>query len=135
MDEQQADRRIIDLYFTRNEQAIAETDRRYGGFCMRISLGILEDRLDAEECLNDTYIQAWNNIPPTRPNSLRAFLAKIVRNLSLKRLEYNNAAKRNRTFDLSLEELAGAGLLWGIALHGPASAGTLVALRTVKTAL
>ena len=106
MDEQQADRRIIDLYFTRNELAIAETDRRYGGFCMRISLGILEDRLDAEECLNDTYIQTWNNIPPTRPNSLRAFLAKIIRNLSLKRLEYNNAAKRNRNFDLSLEELA-----------------------------
>lgn len=106
MDEQQTDRHIIDLFFARNEQAIEETDRRYGGFCMRISLGILEDRRDAEECLNDTYIQAWNNIPPTRPNSLRAFLAKIVRNLSLKRLEYNNAAKRNRDFDLSLEELA-----------------------------
>lgn len=106
MDEQQTDRHIIDLFFARNEQAIEETDRRYGGFCMRISLGILEDRLDAEECLNDTYISAWNNIPPTRPRSLRAFLAKIIRNFSLKRLEYNHAAKRNKNFDLSLEELS-----------------------------
>ena len=105
MDEKQTDRHIIDLYFARDEQAIAETDRHYGGFCMRISLGILEDRLDAEECLNDTYINTWNAIPPTRPQSLRAFLAKIIRNLSLKRLEYNRAAKRNKEFDLSLEEL------------------------------
>ncbi len=106
MDEQQSDSRIIDLYFARDEQAITETDRHYGGFCMRISLGILEDRLDAEECLSDTYISTWNAIPPTRPRSLRAFLAKIIRNLSLKRLEYNHAAKRNKDFDLSLEELS-----------------------------
>jgi RNA polymerase sigma-70 factor (ECF subfamily) len=105
MDEQQTDKRIIDLYFARDEKAISETDRRYGGFCLRVSLGILEDRCDAEECVNDTYIKAWNSIPPTRPRSLRAFLAKIVRNLSLQRLEYNSAAKRNRDFDLSLEEL------------------------------
>ena len=106
MDEQQTDRHIIDLFFARNEQAIEETDRRYGGFCMRISLGILEDRLDAEECLNDTYLKAWNAIPPTRPRSLRAFLAKIIRNLSLHRLEYNRAVKRNKDFDLSLDELS-----------------------------
>ncbi len=106
MDEQQTDRHIIDLFFARNEQAIEETDRRYGGFCMRISLGILEDRRDAEECLNDTYLKAWNAIPPTRPRSLRAFLAKIIRNLSLHRLEYNRAVKRNKDFDLSLDELS-----------------------------
>ena len=106
MDEQQTDLRIIALFFARNEQAISETDRHYGGFCMRISLGILENRMDAEECLSDTYIQAWNTIPPTRPHSLRAFLARIIRNLSLKRLEYNQAAKRNKHFDLSLEELS-----------------------------
>ncbi len=105
MDEQQNDKRIIDLYFARNEQAIAETDRHYGGFCLRVSLSILDDRRDAEECVNDTYIKAWNAIPPTRPRSLRAFLAKIVRNLSLQRLEYNTAAKRNQDFELSLEEL------------------------------
>ena len=106
MDEQQTDRHIIDLFFARNEQAIEETDRRYGGFCMRISLGILEDHRDAEECLNDTYLKAWNAIPPTRPRSLRAFLAKIIRNLSLHRLEYNHAVKRNKDFDLSLDELS-----------------------------
>ena len=105
MDEQQTDLRIIDLYFARNEQAIAETDRHYGGLCMRISLGILDDRRDAEECVNDTYLKAWNAIPPTRPRSLRAFLSKIVRNLSLQRLEYNKAAKRNRDFEIALEEL------------------------------
>ncbi len=106
MDDHKHDQRIIELYFARNEQAITETDHRYGGFCMRVSLGILEDRRDAEECVNDTYLKAWNAIPPTRPNSLRAFLAKIVRNLSLQRLEYNKAAKRNRDFELSLEELS-----------------------------
>ena len=105
MDEQQTDLRIIDLYFARNEQAIAETDRHYGGLCMRISLGILDDRRDAEECVSDTYLKAWNAIPPTRPRSLRAFLAKIVRNLSLQRFEYNHAAKRNRDFEIALEEL------------------------------
>ena len=105
MDEQQTDLRIIDLYFARDERAIAETDRHYGGLCMRISLGILDDRLDAEECVNDTYLKAWNSIPPTRPRSLRAFLAKIVRNLSLQRLEHNKAAKRNRDFEIALEEL------------------------------
>ena len=105
MDEQQTDLRIIDLYFARDERAITETDRHYGGLCMRISLGILDDRLDAEECVNDTYLKAWNSIPPTRPRSLRAFLAKIVRNLSLQRLEHNKAAKRNRDFEIALEEL------------------------------
>ena len=105
MDEQQTDLRIIDLYFARDERAIAETDRHYGGLCMRISLGILDDRLDAEECVNDTYLKAWNAIPPTRPRSLRAFLSKIVRNLSLQRLEHNKAAKRNRDFEIALEEL------------------------------
>ena len=105
MDEQQTDLRIIDLYFARDEQAIAETDRHYGGLCMRISLGILDDRRDAEECVSDTYLKAWNAIPPTRPRSLRAFLSKIVRNLSLQRLEHNKAAKRNRDFEIALEEL------------------------------
>ena len=105
MDEQQTDLRIIDLYFARDEQAITETDRHYGGFCMRISLGILDDRREAEECVNDTWLKAWNSIPPTRPRSLRAFLAKIVRNLSLQRLEYNKAARRNRDFEIALEEL------------------------------
>ena len=105
MDEQQTDLRIIDLYFARDERAIAETDRHYGGLCMRISLGILDNRLDAEECVSDTYIQAWNSIPPTRPRSLQAFLGRIVKNISINRYHEKKAKRRNRDFDLSLEEL------------------------------
>ena len=99
------DQEIIALYFDRNEQAIAETDKSYGKACMQVSMNILQNRPDAEECVNDTYLKAWNAIPPTRPRSLRAFLSKIVRNLSLQRLEYNKAAKRNRDFEIALEEL------------------------------
>ncbi len=104
-DEKQADSHIIALYFARDEQAISETDRRYGGFCLRLSLNILEDRRDAEECVNDTYLKTWNSIPPNRPNSLRAYLGRIVRNLSLNRYKANRAKRRNRELELSLEEL------------------------------
>ena len=105
VDEKQADGHIIDLYFARDEQAITETDRRYGGFCLRLSLNILEDRQDAEECVNDTYLKAWNSIPPNRPHFLRAYLGRIVRNLSLNRYKANRAARRNRELEVSLEEL------------------------------
>ena len=107
MDEQQTDLRIIDLYFARDEQAIAETDRHYGGLCMRISLGILDDRRDAEECVSDTYLKAWNAIPPTRPRSLRAFLSKIVRNVAVDKYRKSNASIRiPGELISSLEELA-----------------------------
>ncbi len=105
MDEKQIDQRIIDLYFARDEQAIAETDRRYGGFCLRVSLGILDDRRDAEECVNDTYLKTWNSIPPNRPRSLKAYLGRIVRNLSIDRYKANRAAKRNRDMEIALDEL------------------------------
>lgn len=103
--ERQDDSRIIDLYFARDEQAITETDRRYGGFCLRLSLSILEDKRDAEECVNDTYLKTWNSIPPNRPHSLRAYIGRIVRNLSLNRYKANRAKCRNRDLELSLEEL------------------------------
>lgn len=105
INEQARDRRIVDLFFTRDEQAIAETDHYYGSYCLRISLGILEDRRDAEECVNDTYLKTWNSIPPNRPHSLRAYLGRIVRNISLNRYKANRAERRNREFELSLEEL------------------------------
>lgn len=99
------DLEIIDLYFARNEQAIAKTDRKYGRTCMNVSMNIVESRPDAEECVNDTYLKAWQAIPPARPNSLCAFLCRIVRNLSINRLREMRAAKRSRDLTVSLEEL------------------------------
>ncbi len=99
------DEDILKLYFARDERAIAETDRRHGKTCMQVSVGILHSRPDAEECVNDTYLRVWNAIPPTRPQSLRAYLCRIVRNLSINRLRAMSAAKRHRDLTLSLSEL------------------------------
>ena len=99
------DQEIISLYFDRDEQAIAETDKRYGKTCMRVSMSILNSHPDAEECVNDTYLKTWNAIPPAKPHSLCAFLCRIVRNLSINRLEELTAAKRNRDLTVSFEEL------------------------------
>ena len=99
------DAAIIDLYFARDELAIRRTDERYGKFCHRLAMSILSNTQDAEECVSDTYIQTWNSIPPTRPHSLQAFLGRIVKNLSINRYHEKKAKRRNRDFDLSLEEL------------------------------
>ena len=99
------DQDIIDLYFARNEQAIAETDKSYGKVCMQVSMNILDSRPDAEECVSDTYLKTWNAIPPTRPNSLCAFVCRIARNLSLSRLRDLRRQKRNQELTLSLDEL------------------------------
>lgn len=72
------DNKIIQLYFARSETAIQETDAKYGGYCYSIAYHILTNREDAEECVSDTYWQAWNTIPPNRPNLLAAFLGKIT---------------------------------------------------------
>lgn len=101
------DSKIIELYFERNEEAIRETDVKYGKLCYRIAHNILNNREDSEECVNDTYMGAWNTIPPTRPDNFRAFLSKITRNLSLKRLEFLTREKRSAAIVLSLDELAG----------------------------
>ena len=100
------DQDIIALYFARNQQAITETDKKYGGDCMRVSYNILNNRQDAEECVNDTYLHTWRTIPPTRPSSLRAFLCRIVRNLSLSRFRDLHRQKRNRDLEVSLEEIS-----------------------------
>ena len=99
------DESIISLYLARDEQAIAETAAVYGAYCHRLSVGILHDEGEAEECVNDTYLKTWQAIPPARPNSLCAFLCRIVRNLSLNRLREMRAAKRSRNLTVSLEEL------------------------------
>lgn len=88
------DSSIIELYFGRDEQAIRETAAKYGGLCFRVANNILGCREDAEESVNDAYLAVWNAIPPAKPENLRAFVCKVVRNRALKRLEYNTAKKR-----------------------------------------
>lgn len=99
------DQQIIALYFQRQEQAIQETDRKFGRLCHGIAVNVLSDRQDSEECVNDTYLAVWHQIPPTRPMSFRAFLCGITRNLALKKLEWRQAAKRRCPGTVSLEEL------------------------------
>lgn len=100
------DPKIIELYFERDEQAIRETDAKYGRLCRSIAYNILNNHEDSEECVNDTYAGIWNAIPPTRPNNFMAFVCKIARNLSLKRLEFMKREKRSPEVLISLEELA-----------------------------
>ncbi len=99
------DSQIIDLYWQRSENAISETSKKYGRLCRSIAMNIVGNFSDAEECENDTYVAAWNAIPPTKPNIFSAFLSKITRNIALNRYEYNKAKKRNNEFDLILDEL------------------------------
>ena len=99
------DERIIELFFERSEQAIKELDGKYGKVFHSLSFKILNNRLDAEECVNEAYLGAWNAIPPANPKPLLAFVCKIVRNVSLKRYEQNTAAKRNSYYDVAMEEL------------------------------
>lgn len=100
------DLRIIELYFQRDEQAIRETDAKFGKLCHRIAYNILNNHEDSEECVNDTYTGVWNAIPPTKPNNLMSFVCKITRNLSLKRLEFLKREKRSANVLLSLDELS-----------------------------
>lgn len=100
------DESIISLYFARDEQAIAETAAVYGTYCHRLSVGILHDEGEAEECVNDTYLKVWNSIPPDRPLSLKAYLGRIVRNLSLNRYKAMLRRKRNRELEACMLELS-----------------------------
>ena len=96
---------IIELYFARDEEAIKQTDIKYGKLCHRVAYNILNNNEDSEECVNDTYIGVWNAIPPTRPNNFMAFVCRITRNLSLKRLEAQARQKRSQAILVSLDEL------------------------------
>ena len=100
------DDQIIQLYFDRSEQAIQETDIKYGGYCYSIAYNILTNPEDAEESVSDTYLSAWNAMPPRRPPALAAFLGKITRNLSIDRWRKHRASKRGEgQIELALEEL------------------------------
>ena len=100
------DAEIVGLFWARDESAIEHAQVKYGRYCHAIALRILDDARDAEECVNDTYLGAWNAMPPHRPTVLRAFLGKITRNLSLKRWRARSAEKRGSgVAALSLDEL------------------------------
>lgn len=115
------DERIITLYWERNEQALHETQKKYGRYLYSIAYNIVNSDSDAKECENDTYLSAWNAIPPTKPQVFSAFLGKIIRNIALKKYRSNTAQKRgdgkeampidelyecipdNKSFDKSIE--------------------------------
>ena len=92
------DKRIIELYFSRDESAISETDKKYGKLCRYIAYRILYNEQDSEECVNDTYLNAWDNMPPKKPDALSAFLGRITRNIAINRVCHDNAKKRGGDF-------------------------------------
>ncbi len=99
------DQQIIECYFRRDETAITYTAEKYGAYCTRIAMNTLGIREDVEECINDTYHAAWNAIPPARPQSLRAFLGRITRNVAIRRFRANRARKRYNGMEVLLSEL------------------------------
>lgn len=88
------DTEIIELYFSRSENAISETDKKYRNYLYTIAYNILGDELDCEECLNDTYLKTWNSVPPVRPKNLRTYLSKIMRNKAVDRFDEERRQKR-----------------------------------------
>ena len=100
------DKSIVDLYFSRDEEAITQTDKKYGRYCYSIAYNILTNKEDAEESVSDTYMTAWRAIPPRRPSVLATFLGKITRNLAIDRWRERSAYKRGGgEVTLALEEL------------------------------
>lgn len=106
-EEEMDDNAIVELYWQRNDRAISETAEKYGAYCMKISFNILHDPYDSEENVNDTYMHAWNSIPPNRPRSMTAFLGRITRNLALNKYKASLSKKRRPgEFSISLDELS-----------------------------
>ena len=101
------DEKIIALFFARDQQAIRELDIKYGKICHSLAYNIVNSRQDAEECVNDAYMGAWNAIPPVHPDPLLSYLVKIVRNISLKLYWRKEAAKRSGHYKIALEEIEG----------------------------
>lgn len=101
------DNEILTLYFQRNEQAIGESEKKYGKYCFSIAHRALGTKEDAEECVNDTWLAAWSRIPPAKPDSLRAFFGRITRNLAVSRFRRLSAEKRGGgQISLAADELA-----------------------------
>ena len=100
------DQKIIGLFFERSQRAVKELSGKYFGYCKKISMNILSNESDAEECVNDAFLKVWDSVPPNRPERLGAYVGAITRNISLNRLNSNRAAKRFAGFELLLDELS-----------------------------
>ena len=100
------DSALIDLYWQRSEQAIAETDRAYGSYCYAVAYHVLANREDSDESVNDTWLAAWNAMPPARPSSLKAYLGRLTRNIAISRLRRSSSQKRGGgEITLAMDEL------------------------------
>ena len=99
------DEKIIEMFFGRSEQGIRELDIKYGKVFRKLSYNIVNSRQDAEECVNDAYLGAWNAIPPAKPDPLLAYICRIVRNISLNIYYRKEAAKRSSTYTIAMEEI------------------------------
>lgn len=100
------DSEIINLFHARSEQAIIELSNKSGAVCSKVARNILNNSQDAEECVNDAYLGAWNTIPPQNPNPLLTYVCQIVHNLAVMKYHANTAAKRNSVYDVAPDELA-----------------------------
>ena len=100
------DKQIIDLYWHRDESAIEETDKKYGRMLFRIAYNLLSDRMDCEECKNDTYVRVWNSVPPTRPLVLPAYLTEIIRRVAINKYKQKKSQRRVPSeLTVSMDEL------------------------------
>lgn len=99
------DQKIVELFFARSEDALAEVSVKYGGLIKKIAMNVLNNAADAEECANDTYMALWENIPPQRPQSMIGYICRLARNISVNRYRYNSAEKRNSSYEVALEEV------------------------------
>lgn len=99
------DNTIVELLSERSENGLAELSKQYGPLCYRIAFHILKNRLDAEECVNDTFLAVWNTVPPEKPNPLVSYVCRITRNIAVKKYHTNTAEKRNSFYDVALEEI------------------------------
>lgn len=100
------DHDIVALYWSRSEDAIAQSERRYGSYCYTVAYNILQSREDAQECVNDTWLRAWESIPPARPERLSTYLGKLCRHLAINRYHERHSAKRGGAWETALAELA-----------------------------
>lgn len=100
------DTQIVDLLFERSQLGMEKMVEQYEGLCKSIATGVLESKEDVEECVNDTWLNVWNSIPPAKPDSLKAYISKSVRNIAINRFKYNSARKRQTQYTLCVDELA-----------------------------
>lgn len=99
------DAKIIELYFARSEDAIRQTQKKYGRYCFAIANNILCDESDSQECVNDTYLKVWDTIPPNKPERFSVYIGKLTRNLSISKLRKSNALKRSTKTDVVWDEI------------------------------